>query len=90
MKYIAYFLLIPALYFSQSKTYPVRQKGEVFKSRPEKPYENLRFSGEVVVEKGAYGLRFIDRRLSATTKQKVEQFFSRRYQGYTELKTYTL
>lgn len=67
-----------------------RGKGEVFKSRPDKPYENTDYSGLVVVTKGTYGLTFEDRQLSADVKSRIETFFKRRLNGYTELKKYHL
>lgn len=67
---------------------PARSKGEVFKHHPEKPYENTDYSGLVVVKKTMYGLIFEDRQLSEDVKLRVEKFFKRRLNGYTDLKTY--
>lgn len=67
-----------------------RSKGDVFKNRPDKPYENTNYSGLVVVTKGTYGLTFDDRQLSADVKNRIEQFFKRRLNGYTEPKIYHL
>lgn len=67
---------------------PSRSKGEVFKHRPDKPYENVDYSGSVVVTKTMYGLTFEDNQLSSDVKDRVKKFFKRRLNGYTELKTY--
>ncbi|WP_187477834.1 hypothetical protein [Amniculibacterium sp. G2-70] len=87
---ILLFILFPFLLSAQSKTQPARSKGEVFKHRPEKPYENVNNTGLVVVTKGMYGLTFEDKQLSAETKKRVESFFKLRLNGYTDLKTYHL
>lgn len=87
---IIVFILFPFLFFAQSKTQPARSKGEVFKHRPEKPYENVNNTGLVVVKKGMYGLTFEDNQLSSETKKRIERFFKLRPNGYTDLKTYHL
>lgn len=87
---LLFLLLFPVLLSAQSKTQPARDKGEVFKHRPEKPYENIKNTGLVVVTKGTYGLQYEDRHLSAEAKRKVEAFFAKKYNGYTALKTYRL
>jgi hypothetical protein len=84
-------LIITVSVFSQeSKTMPARAKGEVFKSRPTRPNENLNKSGLVVVEKRMYGIYFIDNQLNDTVKERVRKFFRERYNGFTELKKYEL
>jgi len=69
---------------------PPRNKGEVFKNSPEKPYENLENSGLVVVTKTIYGLNFEDCNLSFEVKNRIKKFFSHRLNGYTELRKYKL
>ena len=59
---ILIFLLFPL--FLSAQAYSNRGKGEVFKSYPEKPYEDV--------------------------KNRVQKFFNKRYNGYTDLKTYEL
>jgi hypothetical protein len=88
MRYSLLILLFPILLLSQTNR--SRSKGHVFKSRPDTPYENVNNSGLVVVKKGVYGLTFEDRQLPESTKKRVENFFKRRLNGYTELKTYHL
>lgn len=91
MKYfLVILLLFPLGLFAQSKTQPARDKGEIFKHTPTKPYEDLSKSGKVVVVKGMYGLRFEDKELPQSTKDKVQAFFEQRHKGYTELKKYSL
>lgn len=68
----------------------VRQKGEVFKSRPTFPYENINNSGLIVVKKTMYGLYFEDNKLSDETKKRIEKFFNQQNKGYTDFKTYHL
>lgn len=82
------FILISSLCCAQIS--PARSKGEVFKNRPEKPYENTDYSGLVVVKKTMYGLDFEDRQIPDNVKIRVERFFKRRLNGYTDLKTYQL
>ena len=53
--YIALFIL-PLLCIAQSS----RQKGQVFKTRPDYPMENLDKSGEIVVTRTMYRLVFED------------------------------
>ncbi|MGP1500767.1 MAG: hypothetical protein ACTTJM_03165 [Bergeyella cardium] len=88
MKYLLLFLLLPFLAVAQLT--PSRTKGEVFKHRPDTPYEALNKSGLVFVKKGMYGLFFEDNNLSPEVRKKVQIFFDRRYNGYTDLKTYQL
>ncbi len=86
MKYLlSILLLFPLCLFAQT-----RDKGEVFKHSPTKPYEDLNKSGVIVVTKGMYGLTFEDKQLPQKAKDKVVQFFAQRNNGYTELKKYTL
>lgn len=88
------FFLIFAISFSvysqESKTMPAREKGEVFKSKPTSPNENLNQSGLVVVEKRMYGIYFYDDELSNEVKERIRKFFRERYNGFTELKKYEL
>jgi hypothetical protein len=88
-KLVLFILLIPLVTFS-AQVNSSRGKGDVFKNRPDKPYENIDYSGLVVVTKGTYGLTFEDRQLSAGVKNRIETFFKRRLNGYTELKKYHL
>ncbi len=83
---IILFILLPFFLSAQAN----RPKGEVFKSRPERPYEDIRKTGLVTVKKGMYGLVFEDKNLSPEVRKKVQIFFNRRYNGYTDLKTYEL
>jgi len=86
-------VFISALLFAvnfSAQVNPSRGKGEVFKSRPDKPYENTDHSGLIVVTKGAYGLTFEDRQISADIKSRIDRFFKRRLNGYTDLKKYHL
>lgn len=83
---LAIFLLFPLFLSAQLN----RAKGEVFKHRPEYPYEDVKKNGQIVVKKGMYGLVFEDKYLSQEAKNKIQTFFNRRYSGYTTLKTYTL
>lgn len=85
MKFLI-FLLFPLFLSAQTN----RPKGEVFKHRPERPYEDVKKSGLIVVTKGMYGLVFEDKNLSSEVREKVQTFFNHRYNGYTELKTYNL
>lgn len=82
------FLLFPLLFSAQM--HENKPKGEVFKHRPERPYEDVKKTGKIVVKKGMYGLVFEDKNLSPEVRKKVQTFFNRRYNGYTDLKTYTL
>jgi len=82
------FILLSSLMSAQVN--PARSKGEVFKHRPERPYENTDYSGLVVVERSMYGLNFQDKQLSSDVKQRIEKFFKRHLNGYTELKTYQI
>jgi hypothetical protein len=84
------YMLVFISSLSPAQVNPARSKGEVFKHRPERPYENTDYSGEVVVKKSLYGLTFQDTSLSADVKNRIERFFKRRLNGYTELKTYQL
>lgn len=84
------FLLILIMGLSFAQMTKSRNTGEVFKHRPDKPYENTDYSGEVIVKKTLYGLKFEDQSLSDDVKSRVERFFKRRLNGYTELKTYQL
>ncbi|PTT24194.1 hypothetical protein DBR28_18520 [Chryseobacterium sp. HMWF028] len=82
------FILFSSLMSAQVN--PARSKGEVFKHRPEKPYENPDYSGLIVVERSMYGLNFQDKQLSPDVKTRIEKFFKRHLNGYTELKTYQI
>lgn len=68
----------------------MKNKGEVFKHCPERPYEDVKTTGIIVVKKGIYGLVFEDKYLSLEARKKVQSFFNRRYYGYIDLKTYKL
>lgn len=87
MKSVVILLILFPLFLSAQTN---KGKGEVFKSRPERPYENVKKTGLVVVKKGMYGLVFEDKNLSPEVRKKVQIFFNRRYNGYTDLKTYGL
>ncbi|MBT0556832.1 hypothetical protein [Riemerella anatipestifer] len=67
-----------------------QQRGEVFKRRPERPYEDIKKTGKITVTKTLYGLDFEDRHLPKDAKIKAQTFFKKRYNGYTDLKTYHL
>ncbi|RKE81995.1 hypothetical protein [Chryseobacterium sp. AG363] len=82
------FVFLSALLSAQIS--PARGKGEVFKHRPEIPYENTNYSGLVVVERSMYGLNFQDKQLSSEVKNRIDKFFKRHLNGYTELKTYQI
>ena len=84
---ILIFLLFPL--FLSAQAYSNRGKGEVFKSYPEKPYEDVKKTG-VIVDKTLYGLKFKDNKLPKEVKNRVQKFFNKRYNGYTDLKTYEL
>jgi hypothetical protein len=88
-KTVLIMFFLAAVNFS-AQVNPSRSKGEVFKNRPDKPYENTNYSGLIIVLKGNYGLTFEDRQLSADVKNRIEKFFKRRLNGYTELKKYHL
>jgi len=85
---ILIFLLFPL--FLSAQAYSNRGKGEVFKSYPEKPYEDVKKTGVIVVDKTLYGLKFKDSKLPKEVKNRVQKFFNKRYNGYTDLKTYEL
>ena len=85
---ILIFFLFPL--FLSAQAYSNRGKREVFKSYPEKPYEDVKKTGVIVVDKTLYGLKFKDNKLSQEVKNRVQTFFNRRYNGYTDLKTYEL
>ncbi|AZA90934.1 hypothetical protein EG343_09945 [Chryseobacterium nakagawai] len=84
------FILVFCWFGVSAQINPSRSNGEVFKHRPDNPYENVDYSGLVVVKKAMYGLTFEDKELSSEVKKRVERFFKRRLNGYTELKTYQL
>ncbi len=91
MKYLlSILLLLPLGLLAQEPTMPVKDKGEVFKHSPTKPYEDLNKTGRVVVTKDMYGLNFKDKELKQIIKDKVKAFFAQNNSGYTELKEYTL
>lgn len=85
---ILIFTLVSSIYLAQIN--PPRNKGEVFKHSPEKPYENLENSGLVIVTKTIYGLIFEDYHLSFEVKNRINKFFNLRLNGYTELRKYKL
>ena len=85
---ILIFLLFPL--FLSAQAYSNRGKGEVFKSYPDKPYEDVKKTGVVVVDKTLYGLKFKDSKLPKEVKNRVQKFFNKLYNGYTDLKTYEL
>lgn len=88
MKNLLFCLLVSVSVSAQIN--PSRNKGEVYKHRPDKPYENTDYSGKVVVTKTMYGLTFEDQQISSDIKNRVEKFFKRRLNGYTDLKKYHL
>lgn len=77
--YIALFIL-PLVCIAQSS----RQKGQVFKTRPDYPMENLDKSGEIVVTRTMYRLVFEDDAIPDAYKKMVERFFSQVF--YNEYK----
>ncbi|WP_148043584.1 hypothetical protein [Chryseobacterium sp. G0240] len=89
-KRILTFIFVFCWLISFAQINPARSKGEVFKHRPEKPTENINYSGLIIVKKTMYGLIFEDKQLSSEVKNRVERFFKRRLNGYTDLKTYQL
>lgn len=82
------FILFPIVAFGQINA--ARAKGEVFKHRPEQPYENIDKSGLVVVNKTMYGLTFKDNTIEDKYKNLVKRFFKQGFKGYSDLKTYAL
>ena len=85
---ILIFLLHPL--FLSAQAYSNHGKGKVFKSYPEKPYEDVKRTGIIMVDKTLYGLKFKDSKLPQEVKNRVQKFFNKRYNGYTDLKTYEL
>ncbi len=76
MKPILYILLLlPLLGFSQSKTQPTRERGEVFKHRPDTPNEDLNKTGQIVVTRTPTRLVFEDPYISDEYKALTEKFF---------------
>lgn len=76
MKRLFYILLLfPLVLFSQSKTQPSREKGEVFKHKANTPNEDLNKSGQIVVTRTLTRLVFDDPHISNEYKQLTEQFF---------------
>lgn len=76
MKSIFYiFLLLPILSFGQSKINPTRERGEVFKHRPDTPMEDLNQSGLIVVTRTPH-LVFEDNTIPDAYKKMTEKFFS--------------
>ena len=73
-----------------AQIYPSRNKGEVLKSKADRPMENIDKSGLIVVTKSMYGLTFEDKKLSEETKQRIEKFFRQQNKGYTNNQTYQL
>ena len=69
---ILIFLLFPL--FLSAQAYSNRGKGEVFKSYPEKPYEDVKKTGVIVVDKTLYGLKFKDNKLPKEVKNRVQYF----------------
>lgn len=67
--YIALFIL-PLVCIAQSS----RQKGQVFKTRPDYPMENLDKSGEIVVTRTMYRLVFEDDAIPDAYKKMTEKF----------------
>ena len=88
MKILLIFTFFSSLLTGQINS--ARSKGAVFKHRPEKPYENTDYSGLIVVNKTMYGLLFEDKKLYSDAKLRIEKFFKRSLNGYTELKTYQI
>jgi hypothetical protein len=81
-------IVFPLLTFAQVT--PARSKGEVFKHRPEKPYEDIKKSGLIVVNKTTYGLTFKDNTINDKYKNLVKSFFKQGFSGYSALKPYSL
>lgn len=77
-----FFLLICGIATAQ-------QKGEVFKSNPTNPQENINI-GYITVTKTMYGLTFEDDTIKNEYKNLVKTFFKERFNGYTSLKKYRL
>lgn len=76
MKSILYIsLLLPMIAFGQSKINPTREKGEVFKHRPDTPTEDLNQSGLIVVTRTPH-LVFEDNTIPDAYKKMTEKFFS--------------
>ena len=73
-------LILPLVCIAQSS----RQKGQVFKTRPDYPMENLDKSGEIVVTRTMYRLVFEDDAIPDAYKKMVERFFSQVF--YNEYK----
>lgn len=65
-------LTLPLVCMAQSN----RQKGQVFKSLPDYPMENIDKSGEIVVTRTMYRLVFEDDTIPEGYKKMVERFFS--------------
>ncbi|WP_131828248.1 hypothetical protein [Elizabethkingia occulta] len=83
-------LIVCCFHASFGQISPSRSKGEVFKHRPDSPSENLNYSGLVVVKKTMYGLVYEDKKLPQSVKDRIEKFFKRRLNGYTDLGSYGL
>lgn len=66
-----------------------QQKGEVFKTFPSYPQENINI-GYITVTKSMYDLTFHDDTINEKYKNLVKTFFNQRYHGYSKLKTYRL
>lgn len=60
-------LLFSLFLFSQQN----KPKGEVFKHCPERPYEDVKKTGKIIVKKGMYRLVFEDKNLSPEVRKKV-------------------
>ncbi|WP_233898202.1 hypothetical protein [Tenacibaculum piscium] len=77
-------LLMPFLSIAQ-----IRQ-GEIFKSFPTNPTENINLIGIIEVTKTMYGVTFEDPTISEKYKNAVKIFFKKRLYNYTDLKKYRL
>ena len=73
-------LILPLVCIAQSS----RQKGQVFKTRPDYPMENLDKSGEIVVTRTMYRLVFEDDAIPDAYKKMVGRFFNQVF--YNEYK----
>jgi len=87
MKFFIFLFLFATL---SAQLYPLKNKGDVFNSKPSKPLENIDKTGLIVVKRTLYGLYFEDRNLSDETKNRITVFFNHQYRGFTDFKTYRL
>ncbi len=66
-----------------------QQQGEVFKTNPSNPQENINI-GYITVTRTMYGLTFEDDTIKNEYKNLVKTFFKERFNGYSSLKKYRL